>query len=133
MAGFNHFPELADALGEVLSQVVRKTAFDMASHASNAAPVDTGFLANSIYVATWDTSTYADKTGISLDLLPEVAIPADEYTAFVAVGANYGIYVEMGTRFMPAQPYFYPAVDAVEPAFEAALAAVEKKFTSLAR
>lgn len=28
----------------------------------------------------------------------------------VKVGAHYGIYVEYGTRYMAAQPYFRPAV-----------------------
>ena len=41
----------------------------------------------------------------------------------ITVGAEYGIYQEYGTRFMPAHPYFTPAVEAVRPQFEAAVAA----------
>jgi hypothetical protein len=29
----------------------------------------------------------------------------------VTVGANYGVYVEYGTRYMAGQPYLRPAVD----------------------
>ena len=127
MAGFNRFPELAAQFGPILSQVVRKTALDLQAQAATAAPVDTGFLRNSIYMVASDGSTYGGTGSPPGDsyLMQEVAAPDDQYTAYVAVGANYGAYVELGTRHMPAQPYFYPAVDAVAPSFEAALGSLE--------
>lgn len=38
-------------------------------------------------------------------------------TAIVGATAYYGIYVEMGTRFMLAEPYIKPAFDKVAPEF----------------
>jgi HK97 gp10 family phage protein len=127
--GFNHWGQIANALPKVASQIVRKAAFDIQAQAASRAPVDTGFLKNSIYTVTADSSTYkgGDKS------LPEVETPENDQTAYVAVGAEYGIYVEMGTRFAPAQPYFYPAVDAVKPGFDAALSAIEGKLREAAR
>lgn len=129
MDGFNRFPELAAQFGPVLSQMVRKAAFDLQAQAASRAPVDTGFLRNSIYTVTARNSTYGAAGAPSGDsyLLPEVAAPDDAYTAYVAVGANYGAFVNYGTRFQPAQPYWEPAVDAVMPSFEEALGLLESK------
>lgn len=128
--GFNHFPQIADQLGKALSQVVRKTAFDLQAAAASNAPVDTSFLRNSIYVKTSQESTYGTGGGPTHKdsyLLPEVESPPDDKTAYVAAGANYSVYVEMGTRHMSAQPYLAPAADAVQPSFEAALSAIESQ------
>ena len=127
MTGFNRFPEIVVKFGPAVSQIVRKSAFDVQAQAAGAAPVDTGFLRNSIYTVTSTDSSYGGAGTPPKDayLLPEVAKPEDAYTAHVAVGANYGIYLEMGTRFMPAQPYFYPAVDSVEPSFLDAMSKLE--------
>lgn len=155
MEEFNHFGQIAENVPKVLGQIVRKTAFDIEAGAKQRAAVDTGFLKNSIYSVTSTKSTYGravqkaklgkNKAGVSTKahlkkyvkhlerqrkqesmLLAEVG-GADEQTAYVAVGAEYGIYVELGTTRMPAQPYFYPAVEAARPGFEAALSAVESK------
>lgn len=111
MAGYNHWMLLSDVLKDTIAETVKGVAFDIATTARTLAPVDTGFLVNSIYVNAYDVSTYADATGVSSKLLPECDNPPDEFTAYVAVGAEYGEYVEYGTRFMAAQPFFYPAVD----------------------
>jgi HK97 gp10 family phage protein len=137
MSDFNHWAQLANALPKATAQVVRKTALDIQSGAISKAPVDTGFLRASIYTVTSQGSTYgkgrASKMGGKFnpaavhELLPEVEKPPDNQTAYAAVGATYGVYVELGTRHMSAQPYFYPAVEAVKPGFDAALAAIEQK------
>lgn len=130
MDEFNHFGEMADAFGTAISQVVRKTAFDLQATAISFAPVDTGFLKNSIYVVTQDHSDYGSGGFLGkgdAELLDEVDTPDDAYSANVAVGANYGIYVEMGTRYQPAQPYFFPAVEFARGEFEDAMAAIEDK------
>jgi hypothetical protein len=158
-SSFNHFNQIADALPQVLSQVVRKTAFDVQAGAVRRAPVDTGFLRASIYVKTFNESTYGQgsikakritrkarrKAAASLSgltssfstpygyyLLPEVEAPDNEQTAYVAVGAEYGIYLEFGTRYMPARPYFYASVEHVRPSFEAALSRIEDKLKEAA-
>jgi HK97 gp10 family phage protein len=137
MASFNKFSQIADAIGPFLSLVVRKTAFDIQAGYQANAPVDTGFMKNSCYVVTSDSSNYGSEADPKVKitkkgtpykdpphLLPPVDAPEDDFTAYVAVAANYAIYVEMGTRYMAAQPAFFPAVDAVTPSFEAALSAL---------
>ena len=59
---FNHFDQVADQLLNALSDVVTKTAFDIQATAASIAPVDTGFLKNSIYVETYTNSTYGHTT-----------------------------------------------------------------------
>lgn len=123
----NHWAGLAAAMPEVIHQMVRKTAFDLAAQARTSAPVDTGFLANSIYVETSTDTTYGSGgthgAGDSY-LLDPVETPEDDYTAYVGVGANYGEYVEYGTRYMAAQPYFQPAVDSAGASLDEALSKV---------
>ncbi len=128
MNEFNHFDEVADALPGILSKVVRKTALDIQSDAQSLAPRDTGFLANSIYVKTSKDSTYSQveqPTKKDASLLQEVESPPDDQTAYVAVGANYGIYVEYGTVHQSPQPYLTPAVEAGQEALEKAASAIE--------
>lgn len=131
---FNKFGKMADALFPILSAAVRKTAFDLQADAAANAPVDTGFLKNSIYVTTSTDSTYGSG-GTSgkgdSSLLPPVDAPSKSTVAYVAVGANYGIYLEMGTRFMPAQPYFYPAAETAKEQLAAVVDAVAAQIESL--
>lgn len=83
-------PKVKDRTHDELSRLVRTAAFQIEQQAKIAAPVDTGFLRGSI------------QTEI-----------LDPMTARVSVGAEYGIYVEFGTRYMAAQPYFIPAAEQV--------------------
>lgn len=141
---FNHFAEISVTLERAVSAAVRKVAFDIQANAASYAPVDTGFLRASIYTVTSTRSTYGQgrpsKHGgkfnaakmMNQEQLPEVAAPDDNMTAYVAVGASYGIYVEEGTRDMPAQPYFYPAVDVGQATLDAALAAIEVRLSRAA-
>lgn len=95
---FNHFPEIADQLDVKMHEIIHKVAHDIQATAAAYAPVRTGYLKNSIIVQSIDV-----------------------YEAQVTVGAEYGMYVELGTRYMSAQPYFYPAVDMGSIAFEQAV------------
>ena len=81
------------------SQVVRKSGQALQNHAIRNAPVDTGFLQSSIYMAT-------DSTGL---------------TAIISPTAAYSHFVEHGTIRMAAQPFMAPALEAVEPSFVAAM------------
>jgi HK97 gp10 family phage protein len=125
MENFNHFDELATQFQTAISQVVRKSAFDIQASAQSLAPVDTGNMKSSIYTKTIDGDQYPG--GGSTDLVDNQVPGVDETTAYVAVGASYGIYVEMGTTRMPAHPYLAPAVEQVRPGFEAAMGAIESK------
>lgn len=83
-------------------QVVAKTTADVTRDAKIMAPVDTGFLRNSI------TSSLSG-TG-------------DGYQGEVGPGAHYGGYVELGTSRNAPQPYLGPALDRNSPGFEQAMA-----------
>lgn len=131
LSGWNLLPEVPGALDKAISKVVRKAAFDIQRAAAQNAPVDTGFLKSSIYVVTKGASTYgaaaenaSGKNG-DAELLPEIDQPPNDRTAYVAVGANYGIYQEFGTVNMPAQPYLTPAAELVRPQYLAAMRSLE--------
>lgn len=70
-----------------VKRVVRHNGAEMQAKAQRNAPVDTGYL----------------KRGIGLE------ITAGGMTAEVEPTAEYAPYVELGTRFMDAQPYMAPA------------------------
>ncbi len=96
---------------------VRRTAFKVEGYAKVGAPVDTGFLRNSIYTVTHDSSGYtrasndAHAQNADAVMLPEVETPRDALTAIVAVGAEYGAYVNYGTAHQAAQPYLDEAIE----------------------
>lgn len=131
---YNHFLELAKKYEEAIDKLVRATAFKVEREAKQHAPVDTGFLRNSIYTRTETDSGYAKSAtaagrhggGAGQTLFAEVAQPAPR-TAYVAVGAEYGMYVEFGTSRMPAKPYMLPAVEAVRPQFTEAMRRLVEK------
>src|SRR5690348_3454081 len=129
MAGFSRFAEIGEEMHTAFSQVVRRTAVQIQSVATANAPMDTGFLRNSIYTVTSEGSEYGQAGTPPEDayLLPEIAKVEDDLEAYVAVGANYGVYLETGTRHMAPRPYFFPAVETVKPMFEAALGAIESQ------
>lgn len=72
-----------------IKKVVRKNGSDMQKKAQKNAPVDTGTLQRSITLEMRDSGK----------------------TAEVEPTVDYGAYVELGTRFMTAQPYLKPAFD----------------------
>jgi HK97 gp10 family phage protein len=88
--------QISARLRAAASRIVTATARKLEGRAKVLAPVDTGFLRNSIQ---------ALKTG--------------DLSAVVFVGAEYGVYVEFGTRRMRAQPFFTPAADEARRYFEA--------------
>src|SRR5260221_422585 len=125
---FNRFPEIAAAFPVQLHKVVVQTTEIVQELAQGNAPVRTGFLRSSIYRVTSEGSTYGEAQSPPTDdvyLLPEGPGVSDPYTGYVGVGANYGIFIELGTRYMGAQPFFYPAMEEGRSRFEAALAAME--------
>ena len=106
---FNHFSNIADALPQVLALVVTKTAFDCQGNIQgfirSNGQIDTGFMLNSVHVEDGE----------------------NEQTKYVIVGANYGIYQNNGTRFMPGKPFFEPGIEKTRPGFEAACSAIERQ------
>jgi HK97 gp10 family phage protein len=125
---FNHLPEVIAALDKALARATADVSVNIQNAASSAAPVETGFLSESIYVVNTDGSTYGSGGGENGNggyLLPEVEKP-DATGAVVAVGANYGCFVELGTRKMAPEPYFFQAAENVdESALEGFAATIE--------
>lgn len=72
-----------------VKRVVRHNGAEMQEKAQRNAPVDTGHLKRSIGLEITDI-------GMSAEVEPT---------------ADYAPYVELGTRFMEAQPYLKPAFD----------------------
>jgi hypothetical protein len=121
---YNRFPEIAKNFSEQLHKVVVQTIDIIAQTAEDNAPKRSGWMASTIYTVTSEGSTYGQTNGPAPGdsyLLPEGPAITDPYTGYVAVAANYGMYPEYGTRFMPAQPYFYPAVEEGRQRLQAAL------------
>ena len=100
---YNHFPKIIAGMDDRAAQIVAKTALDIEAGAKVRAPVDTGNLRASIQ------ATKISKTHWR-----------------VTVGADYGIYLEYGTRNMAARPYFTPAINAVVGQFRQAMKGVVK-------
>lgn len=127
MSEFNHLPAMPALIHRAIREAVAKAAYDVQAHAADNAPVETGYLKSSVYVVLYDKSTYGEgfqESGTSAPL-PEVDHPANDMTAFVAVAAEYGLFVELGTSKAPAQPYLVPALELVAPQFKAALSRLE--------
>jgi HK97 gp10 family phage protein len=98
----DRLPEIIAKLPDAVSQVLAKVALDIESDAKTRAPVKTGHLRGSVQAG--QESQLAWRIG---------------------VGAEYGIYVEMGTRFMGARPFLTPAVEHARGGFESAFRALE--------
>lgn len=79
-----------------VKRVVRHNGAEMQAKAQQNAPVDTGNLKRSIGLEVTDG-------GMSAEMEPT---------------AEYGPYVELGTRFMEAQPYLKPAFDVQKEKFK---------------
>lgn len=86
---------------EGAAQACIKAGADTQSRAEARAPVDTGNLQNSI-----TRRTTRRKNQVETVVGPE---------------ADYGIYVELGTSRMAAQPFMNPSADEVEPGFRQAM------------
>jgi HK97 gp10 family phage protein len=98
---------VSKALQAELAKAVRETAFAIEAEAKAKAPVDTGALRASIQ--------------------SDVSQTDDTLTAEIAVGVDYGPYVELGTVVSAPQPFLTPAAEAQREAFERRLSdAIER-------
>jgi HK97 gp10 family phage protein len=85
----SRFQNIADSLPREIGNALTDSAESIVDNAQANAPVDTGYLRDHIII-TQNTDE-------------EVTIESQ---------ADYSVYVEFGTRYMDAQPYFMPAVEA---------------------
>jgi HK97 gp10 family phage protein len=83
------FTTTGAAVHPLFGLAISKTALDIEADGKVLAPVDTGFLQNSI-------TTDVDETTLTAEIGPE---------------AEYGGYVELGTSRMAPQPFMRPAAD----------------------
>jgi len=100
---FNRFPTLGADMRRVVSEVVRKTAFDVEAGTKQRAPVDTGLLRNSYNMQM-----------------------ESELTVVVGTDVEYAVFQEFGTHKMAAQPHLTPAAEAERQPFIAALTQIER-------
>jgi HK97 gp10 family phage protein len=70
-------------------------AADVKAQAVKNAPIVTGYLRSTIYARV------------------------KEWVADIGADAAYAVFVELGTRYMRAQPYLYPAIQQYLPELEA--------------
>lgn len=125
--GWNHFPIIAERLKPGLQKLESERLLDLKSKVKSFAPVLSGFMRDSVYSVLPDgTSDYGQATPPTDDvyLLPEEK-PADDMSGIVGVAANYGEFVNGGTRHMAANPFFDMAVEAAGSEFEAKFAGLE--------
>ena len=69
-------------------------AADVKAYARQLVPVKTGYLQSTIYATVQD------------------------WVVNIGADATYALFVEQGTRYMSAQPYLYPAIQAYLPQLE---------------
>lgn len=87
-----------------VNQAVAKAAADVEANAKTDAPIDTGWLRNSIGM-----------------------LQRGEADWMVGVGASYGRYVEFGTYKVPARPFLMPAFEKTIPVLKKALIAIRAR------
>lgn len=84
--------QVIDQVHERIRAQMIRIGQDVVEIAKRYAPIDTGYLRDSIAYA------YNDAT----------------YTVAFLVGAPYGIFVEYGTRYQGPHPYLRPAINTIE-------------------
>lgn len=84
---FNLIPQMSAAVQKEVAKVVATTTIDVEARAKEEAPVDTG------------------------NLRASISHESKDLTGTVTVGADYGLYVEVGTHKRAATPYLRPAVE----------------------
>jgi HK97 gp10 family phage protein len=84
----SNFKSISQKVKDFQASEPKKIADEMVQKMQERAPVDTGFLRDNISVTN-----------------------SDDTAAQVSSLADYSFFVEFGTRFMAAQPFFYVVFD----------------------
>lgn len=95
------FQSISPRVAMRVKAVVAETALNVQKQARRNCPVDTGRLRASIRPRFW-------KEGLAADVFTDV---------------HYAVHQEFGTRHMAAQPFLFPAWEAEQPNYQAALRA----------
>jgi len=131
LLNFNNWFKIAAALKPAAAEVVRDEAFFIAdaikAQIQANGQIDTGFMYDSVYASTTTESTYGGGTppGDSY-MLPEVKPENDQQGTF-GVAANYGIFQNYGTRYLPPRPFFEPGMERGSAQFDVYMATMEAR------
>lgn len=124
----NRLPQIAGGLQGRISQVVRKTAFDIEAHAKAIAPVDTGNLKNTISTDIAGDGLSAEVTAnadyaahVEYGTRPHVIRPRNASMLAFKVGGVTVFAKEVNHPGTAAQPFMTPAAERARPAFHAAV------------
>ena len=110
---------IAGGLGLKTEDNCTRFAFEVEQVAKTLAPYDTGALSNSIATVTRSENGNDAAAAAAQDKNPNVElvtipVPSEPYIfAHVGPCVNYGIYQELGTSRMAAQPYLLPGTEQV--------------------
>lgn len=109
---------IAKQLGVKTDRVGMRFAFQVEAAYKQAAPIDTGAMANSCYVEGKSESNYDQAAGAAQRLNPDANLdrhpkPSGDVIANVGPAVEYAQYVEFGTSRQAAQPTLGPAVDSL--------------------
>lgn len=101
------------------SQIVRKTAYDIVGRAqADMSRAKSGRMYGAHRASAPGESPAVDTGALKASIAVEMDTPV---RAIVNVGAEYGLYLELGTRWMAARPFLRPAVQALRQAFAQAM------------
>lgn len=121
-----------------IAKALRKTVIDIEANAKNNVTnqdsIDTGALRASIFSETPDKPGYAaaEAEAVMASRTPgrhsgrpnpnfvmlDAPEPPRALEAIAGVGAEYAVYVEFGTAFVPPAPFYGPAEEMATEAFE---------------
>lgn len=106
----NRWPSIQAGMLLTADNATAKAALDMEAGMKLRAPNRTGFT---------PSGAVSDSSGFLRNSIQARKVKTAHWR--VTVTADYGVYVEYGTRNMRAQPYFFPTIAEVTPAFMAAM------------
>lgn len=98
--------DIKNALPELLNQAMFEGAQDILDVAKAKAPVSSGTLRDSGYVAVKDKTTYQEGPRHRKEIRPDT-----DGAAVVGFAAFYARYIELGTAKLAAKPFLRPALD----------------------
>ena len=99
----SYFRQALDGLGVAQQRAAQRTADWAVMEARSLAPVDTGWLRDSLDYTVRQTET--------------------TFAIVIFAGAEYALYVELGTSRMSAQPFLRPVLDRITGVYRDFLAA----------
>lgn len=104
----NNADRILEEFHEQINVALETIGLAAEGYAKRLCAVDTGRLRNSI---TYATST-KHSTGESPAEPPDYEMhdTAEENSVYLGTNVEYAVYVELGTKLTPAQPFLKPAV-----------------------